>query len=52
MAERRAEIADLARRVIVGALLTAPVLFAVMAHEPLAPTGSRRCCSTIGCSWP
>ena len=33
MAERRAEIADLARRVIVGALLTAPVLFAVMAHE-------------------
>ncbi|HEY5879227.1 MAG TPA: heavy metal translocating P-type ATPase [Nakamurella sp.] len=33
MAERRAEIADLARRVIVGAVLTAPVLFAVMAHE-------------------
>src|SRR5215470_9493986 len=32
-AERRAEIADLARRVIVGAVLTAPVLFAVMAHE-------------------
>ena len=33
MAERRAEIADLTRRVVVGALLTAPVLFAVMAHE-------------------
>jgi hypothetical protein len=33
MAERRAEIAELTRRVIIGALLTAPVLFAVMAHE-------------------
>src|SRR5829696_1367341 len=33
MAERRAEIADLTRRVIIGALFTAPVLFAVMAHE-------------------
>src|SRR6266487_3426414 len=32
-AERRAELADLARRVVVGAVLTAPVLFAVMAHE-------------------
>src|SRR6266487_2281140 len=32
-AERHAEIADLTRRVIVGAVLTAPVLFAVMAHE-------------------
>src|SRR6266567_5692597 len=32
-AERRAEIADLARRVIVGAVLTVPVLFAVMAHD-------------------
>src|SRR5262252_3063065 len=32
-AERRAEIADLARRVIVGAALTTPVLFAIMAHE-------------------
>ena len=31
--ERRAEIADLSRRVIIGAVLTAPVLFAVMAHE-------------------
>ena len=31
--ERRAEIADLTRRVVVGAVLTAPVLFAVMAHE-------------------
>ena len=31
-AERRAEITDLARRVVVGAVLTAPVVFAVMAH--------------------
>jgi Cu+-exporting ATPase len=31
--ERRAEIADLSRRVVVGAILTAPVAFAVMAHE-------------------
>jgi Cu+-exporting ATPase len=30
--ERRAEIADLSRRVVVGAVLTAPVLFAVMAY--------------------
>lgn len=33
VAERRAEISDLTRRVLVGAVLTAPVLFAVMAHE-------------------
>jgi Cu+-exporting ATPase len=32
-AERRAEIADLARRVITGAVLTLPVLYAVMAHD-------------------
>jgi P-type Cu+ transporter len=32
-AERRAEIADLTRRLIVGVVLTAPVLLAVMAHE-------------------
>ncbi len=32
-AERNAEIADLSRRVIVGALLTAPVLFAAMADS-------------------
>src|SRR6516164_6167055 len=32
-AERRLEIADLARRVVVAAVLTGPVLFAVMAHE-------------------
>jgi Cu+-exporting ATPase len=32
-AERRAEIADLTRRVIVGAALTLPVLLAVMADE-------------------
>jgi Cu+-exporting ATPase len=30
---RRAEIADLTRRVLVGAVLTAPVAVAVMAHE-------------------
>jgi len=30
---RRAEIADLSRRVLLGAILTAPVAFAVMAHE-------------------
>ncbi|MET8508332.1 heavy metal translocating P-type ATPase [Streptomyces sp. NPDC004787] len=33
IAERQAEIKDLTRRVAVGAVLTAPVLFAVMAHE-------------------
>ncbi|WP_198359504.1 heavy metal translocating P-type ATPase [Streptomyces fildesensis] len=32
-AERYAEITDLTRRVSIGAVLTAPVLFAVMAHE-------------------
>jgi Cu+-exporting ATPase len=32
-ASRRAEIRDLARRVVVGAVLTAPVLIAVMASE-------------------
>jgi Cu+-exporting ATPase len=32
-AARRAEIRDLTRRVLVGAVLTAPVLFAVMASE-------------------
>ncbi|MGW7365345.1 heavy metal translocating P-type ATPase [Streptomyces sp. NPDC054841] len=32
-AERRAEIEDLTRRVVVGVVLTLPVLFAVMAHE-------------------
>jgi len=32
-AERRAEIRDLAGRVITGAVLTLPVLYAVMAHE-------------------
>ena len=32
-AERAAEIRDLTRRVLVGAVLTLPVLFAVMAHE-------------------
>ncbi|MDT4991127.1 MAG: P-type Cu+ transporter, partial [Actinoplanes sp.] len=31
--ERRAELTDLMRRVVVGGVLTAPVLFAVMAHE-------------------
>jgi Cu+-exporting ATPase len=38
-AERRAEIADLTRRVTIGAVLTAPVLFAGMAH------------SVFGASW-
>jgi Cu+-exporting ATPase len=37
-AERNGEIADLARRVIVGALLTAPVLFSVMTREFLHPS--------------
>src|SRR5439155_20793972 len=32
-AERRAEITDLTRRLLVGGALTAPVLVAVMAHE-------------------
>jgi Cu+-exporting ATPase len=32
-AERQAEIRDLARRVIVGAVLTLPVLYAAMAHD-------------------
>jgi Cu+-exporting ATPase len=32
-AERQAEIKDLARRVIAGAVLTLPVLFAAMAHD-------------------
>jgi Cu+-exporting ATPase len=32
-AERRAEISDLARRVITGAVLTLPVLYAVTAHD-------------------
>jgi Cu+-exporting ATPase len=36
-AERRSEIADLARRVWVGAVLTAPVLFGVMAGEFFHP---------------
>ncbi|WP_454852345.1 heavy metal translocating P-type ATPase [Promicromonospora soli] len=31
--DRRAEIADLSRRVLIGAILTLPVLVAVMAHE-------------------
>src|SRR6516225_3048502 len=37
-AERRAEITDLTRRVVVGAVLTAPVLFAVMASEVFEAT--------------
>jgi P-type Cu+ transporter len=32
-AERRAEISDLSRRVLVGAVLSAPVVLAVMLHE-------------------
>jgi P-type Cu+ transporter len=38
MAERKAEIRDLTRRVVVGAVLTAPVLFAIMAG-PFIPLG-------------
>jgi len=37
-AERRSEIADLTRRVSIGAILTLPVLFAVMAHELFGAT--------------
>jgi Cu+-exporting ATPase len=37
-AERKTEIADLSRRVVVGALLTAPVLFAAMAEGFLHPS--------------
>ncbi len=37
-AERRGEIRDLARRVIFGAVLTAPVLFGVMAEEFFHPS--------------
>ncbi|MEO3868260.1 HAD-IC family P-type ATPase [Nonomuraea sp. B12E4] len=37
-AQRRAEIRDLSRRVLVGAVLTVPVAFAVMAHELFAAT--------------
>ncbi|MEU3980592.1 heavy metal translocating P-type ATPase [Streptomyces sp. NPDC026672] len=33
LSERQAEIKDLTHRVLLGAVLTAPVLFAVMAHE-------------------
>jgi Cu+-exporting ATPase len=36
MAERKAEISDLTRRVVVGSVLTAPVLFAAMAGNFLA----------------
>jgi Cu+-exporting ATPase len=35
-AERQGEIRDLTRRLLVGAVLSAPVLFAVMAHEVIA----------------
>ena len=37
-ADRRAEIADLSRRVLVGAVLTIPVAIAVMAHELFGAT--------------
>jgi P-type Cu+ transporter len=36
-AERRAEIADLSRRVLLGAVLTSPVLFGVMAKDFFHP---------------
>ena len=38
LAARREEIADLSRRVAIGALLTAPVLFAVMASDVFGAT--------------
>ena len=38
---RRAEIRDLSRRVVVGALLTAPVLLSVMATQFSTRPGSR-----------
>jgi P-type Cu+ transporter len=37
-AERRAEIADLTRRLVIGIALTVPVLVAVMAHEVFKAT--------------
>jgi len=37
-AARRAEIADLSRRVLVGAMLSAPVVFAAMAHDIFGAT--------------
>jgi Cu+-exporting ATPase len=37
-AERRAEIKDLTRRVVVGAVLTSPILFGVMAHDFFHPS--------------
>ncbi len=36
-AERRAEMADLTRRVVFGAVLTLPILFGVMVHEFFHP---------------
>ncbi len=50
--EREEELADLKRRVAIGAILTAPVLFASMAMELFAPTGCRTCSPTPGCSSP
>jgi len=37
-ADRRAERRDLTRRLVIGAVLTAPVLFAMMAHEFFEPS--------------
>ena len=50
-AERRAEITDLSRRVMVGAVLTAPVLFAVMAHEVFKAGWVPGLLLNPGCSW-
>ena len=50
-AARRAEIADLSRRVLLGAVLTAPVLFAVMAADVFGASWVPDSCSTAGCSW-
>jgi Cu+-exporting ATPase len=51
-AERRAELRDLTRRVLVDAVLTAPLLFAVMARELFKADWCLRCCLTTGCNSP
>ncbi|WP_422662245.1 cupredoxin domain-containing protein [Mycobacterium marinum] len=48
--ERRAEIRDLSRRVIIGAVLSTPVLYAVMA-QPLGAGWVPALLLNIGCSW-
>ena len=50
-AAHRTELADLARRVLVGAVLTLPVFVAVMAMEVFDATWVPECCWSRGCSW-